>query len=99
MYSCLGVHERAVDELALAAQTVRATRRLSRAETNYLVAYAVQYWRHSASKIGLHHVTKEVADALEIQGPIEANLIPAHLRTKFPLRVEIVGVEVIDRSS
>jgi len=44
-------------------------------------------------------VTKEVADALEIQGPIEANLIPAHLRTKFPLRVEIVGVEVIDRSS
>lgn len=89
------MHELAVDELVAAAREIRASKRLSRVEVNYLVAYAVQYWECSAQEIGLHQVTKEVADALKVQSPIELSRVPMHLRRKFPLSAKFDGVEIV----
>jgi hypothetical protein len=80
----------------LAARIVRADKRLSRAEANYLVAYAVQYWEHSAGTIGLRLVTREVIDALRVDSPIVLNLIRAHIRRNFPLKGEFKGIEILD---
>jgi hypothetical protein len=83
LYSLLNMHDQAVDELASAAQQIKASRRFSKAEANYLVAYAIQYWEHSADQIGLSKVSKQIADVLDVEGPIELSRIPAHLRRKF----------------
>jgi hypothetical protein len=37
LYSLLNMHDQAVDELASAAQQIKASRRFSKAEANYLV--------------------------------------------------------------
>lgn len=95
LYSHLGMHERAVDELLLAIQTVRSEKRLSKAEANYLVAYAVQYWRHSAWQIGLRDVPRDSEDVLNIESPILAVDVPVHLRKKFPLKVAIRDVKIV----
>jgi hypothetical protein len=94
LYSHLAMHERAVIELASAAQTIKADKRFSKAESNYLVAYAVQYWRHSAWEIGLHEMTKETEDAPRVEAPIDMANVPAHLRRKFPLKVPLAGIEI-----
>jgi len=94
LYSHLGMHERAAGELVLAAETIKADKRLSKAEANYLVAYAVQYWKYSAWQIGLHEVTKDTEGALMVKSPVDAASVPAHLRRKFPLKVPIAGVEI-----
>jgi len=96
LYSLLGMHERAVDELASAAQKVKADERLSQAEANYLTAYAVQYWERSADQISMTKVSKSVADALHVEGPIILSRVPAHLRRQFPLRAKFTGIEVVE---
>jgi hypothetical protein len=96
LYSLLGKHDLAVAELLSAAQQIKRSNRLSKAEANYLVAYAVQYWETSAEQIGLHAVTKETAESLWVDNPIEGNRIPRYLRQRFPLTVPFVGVDVIN---
>src|SRR6266550_1425103 len=86
LYSLLDMHELAIEELVSAAQTIKADKRFSSAEANYLVAYAIQYWEHSADQIGMSKVSKSVADALHVEGPIVLSRVSAHLRRKFPLR-------------
>lgn len=53
LHSHIANHQAAADELLAAARAVRADTRLSRAEMNYLVAYAFQYWAYSAHQVGL----------------------------------------------
>jgi len=96
LYSLLGKHDLAVAELLSAAQQIKRSNRLSKAEANYLVAYAVQYWEASAEQIGLHSVTKETAESLKVDNPIEANKVPRYLRQRFPLTFPFVGVDVIN---
>jgi hypothetical protein len=94
LYSGLDQHELALDELEAAIRVVRTLKSLSDIEKNYLVAYAVQYGEWSASQIGRTHVTREVAELLHVEDPIEAGRVSKHMRTKFPLNVEFVGVRV-----
>jgi hypothetical protein len=96
LYSLLGMHGLAVAELLAAAQQIKRSSRLSKVEVNYLVAYAVQYWEASAEQIGFHRVTKEAAQTLKVDNPVEANRVPRHLRQRFPLTTRFVGVEVIE---
>lgn len=96
LYSLLGKHDLAVAELLSAAQQIKRSNRLSKAEENYLIAYAVQYWEASAEQIGLHRVTKETIESLKVNNPIEANRVPRYLRQRFPLTVPFVGIDVID---
>lgn len=86
----------AIDELVSAAQQIKASKRLSAPEANYLVAYAIQYWELSAEQIGLHMVTTEVRDALHVEGPIVLSRVPRHLKRSFPLTAKFTGIEVID---
>jgi hypothetical protein len=95
LYSHLARHDAAVEELILAARAVKADKRLSQVESNYLVAYAVQYWEYSARRIDMSTVTKEIADTLKVENPIEVALVPARLQKKFPLKVPFIGVDVV----
>ena len=90
------MHDIAVAELLSAARFVKADRRLSKDEANYLVAYIVQYWEYSAEKIGLHLVTKDEASALHVDSPIVLSGIPPRIRRKFPLNGLFAGIDVID---
>ena len=82
-------------ELVSAAQLIKTSTRLSEAEVKYLVAYAVQYWERSADRLGVHRVTKEVAEALSVEAPIELGRVSAQLRRNFPLIVPFVRGDMI----
>jgi hypothetical protein len=90
----VGMHDQAIDELTAAVKSVKLSKKLSKAEANYLTAYAMQYWERSAEEVGLRHISKEMVDLLSVEDPIEVPRVAAHLRRKFPLTARFVGVEV-----
>jgi hypothetical protein len=93
IYTGLGMHEAAMPQLLSGARAVRANGRFSKAEVNYLIAYAIQYWQYSADQSGVRIVPQDVVDTLTLDGPIDVNVIPDRLRKSFPLNVELADIE------
>jgi hypothetical protein len=88
LYCLLDRHDDALDELVLAARLVKADKLLAKAEANYLILYAIQYFEYSLDQLGTTRVRGEVNDALSIEPPVRIADVPRRLRRNFPLRVE-----------
>jgi len=93
IYTSLGMHDAAMPPLLDGARAVRADGRLSKAEVDYLIAYAIQYWQYSADQSGVRIVPQDVVDTLTLDSPINVDVIPDRLRRNFPLNVDLADIE------
>ena len=95
IYSNLGMHDAAMSHLEAGARAVRGKgRRFNKAELDYMIAFAIQFWQYSAVHAGIRYVPANIVDILRIEEPLKLDQVPKHLKRNFPLNVPLGELEV-----
>lgn len=101
LLSLVGRHREAMTTLIGAAQRIKRSRRATKYEKEYLIAYVHQYWEASADELGLTDergtmkITTEERDALRIEGPIVLSKVRPHIRRRYPLHAKFIGIQIV----